>query len=625
MIMNKVTTSVVAMMSLPMIAWAEEATLQLNAPSAVAVGDKFRIEYVLNAQGTDFRCDLDNVAGLRILAGPSTSTSQSYTLINGQPSSSIRTSFAFYVTATQEGSVTLPAATVKVSGSSLSSKPVTIKVLPADEAAKTQQGGNGSSQQSTRNSNQQQSSAIGKDDVQLDMALSKTSVYEGEALLASVKLYFRNQRVTNISDAKLPDYEGFTVQDIDIPENQQTQLEHYKGANYSSYVLKQSLLYPQHAGTITIPSASVTAVAQVVVSRRSGGFFDFPMDYAQNVEVPAHSSAKTITVKPLPEGKPASFLGGVGQFTMQASLSKEQIRANEALTYRIEIEGNGNLKYMRDPQPEFPADFEVYDPKVDLNVKATTAGVTGKKVIEYTLIPRYAGTFQIPAVEMSYFDPKTGKYKTIQTKSFTLNVEKGVDGAGGVGGGGNVSDFSGTNQERLKLLGSDIRYMHPLSADDLRRAEQPFYGTLPYWLFFLVPALAFLLLAVIYRRQLRLNADVELKRTRKANKVAVRRLKEAAQALKQKDVAHFYEATHKSLLGYVSDKLRIPMSELSRDNVEQQLTAHGATPEQTATFVDILSTCEFARYAPSDDARAMDDLYARATAIINDLEVSLKK
>ncbi len=622
--MNKITTSAVVMMTIPALAWAEETTLQVSAPAAVAAGDKFRVEYVLNAQGTDFRCDLESVSGLRILNGPAVSTSQSFSVINGQSSSSVRTSFTYYVMAEREGTFTLPSATVKVGDKTCTSRTASLKVLPADEAAKAKQ--QNGSQQSSQNNRQSQSastSGIGKDDVQLDMALSKTTVYEGEALVASVKLYFKNQRVTNISDAKLPDYEGFTVQDIDLPDNQQTQLERYKGANFSSYVLKQSLLYPQHAGTLTIPSASVTAVAQVVVSRRGGGFFDFPMDYAQNVEVPTTSAAKTITVKPLPDGKPASFLGGVGSFTMKASLSREQIRANEALTYRIEIEGNGNLKYMRDPQPEFPADFEVYDPKVDLNVKATTAGVSGKKVIEYTIIPRYAGTFEIPAVEMSYFDPKSATYKTLRTQPFTLTVDKGAEGAGTPSS--NVSDFSGTNQERLKMLGSDIRYLHALRTSDLHQAEAPFYGTWRYWLCFLVPALAFLILAIVYRRQLRLNADVDLKRTRGANKVAVRRLKEAAAALKQKDVAHFYEAVHKSMLGYVSDKLRIPMSELTRDNVEQQLAAHGVAADRIAQYVDVLSTCEFARYAPSTDARAMDELYARATAIINDLEVSLKK
>jgi hypothetical protein len=618
---KQITTTAVVMMASTLTAFAAETTLQLSAPSAVAVGDKFRVEYVLNAQGSDFRCDLESVSGLRILAGPSVSTSQSMSIINGQRSSSIQTSYSYYLTATTSGTLTLPGASVKVGDKTYTCKPVSLKVLPADESQKaSSQGGQSSGGNASQQSRQ---SGISKDDVQLDIALSKTTVYEGEAVLASVKLYFKNQRVTNISDAKLPDFEGFTVQDVEVPENQQAQLERYKGANFSSYLLKQSLLYPQHAGTVEIPSASVTAVAQVVVSRRSGGFFDFPMDYAQNVEVPTVSAVKHITVKPLPEGKPASFLGGVGTFSMKASLSKEQIRANEALTYRLEIEGNGNLKYMRDPEPQFPADFEVYDPKVDLNVKATTAGVSGKKVIEYTIIPRYAGTFEIPAVEMSYFDPKSGQYKTLTTQAFTLTVDKGADGSGAQGGG--VSDFSGTNQERVKMLGSDVRYIHPLSVGELRQHESPLYGTWRYLLGFILPAALFLVLAIVYRRRLKLNSDLTLKRTLKANKVAVRRLKEAAAALREKNVGKFYESVHKSMLGYVSDKLSIPMSELSRDNVEQQLCDHGATADQAARFVDVLSTCEFARYAPADDAKAMDDLYSRASSILNDLEDSLKK
>lgn len=617
--MTSVATCIVA------TCMAEEVTLQISAPNAVAVGDKFRVEYVLNAQGSGFRCDLEQVAGLQVLSGPNVSTSMSQTFINGQRSSSVKTSFTFYVSATKEGTVTLPAATVSVNGKSYASGTASLKILPADEASKSnsQQQSNASSSNDARQQSTSASNANIKNDVHLDIALSKTKVYEGEAILATVKLYFRNESIVELSDAKLPDFEGFTVQEIDLPQQQAT-LERYQGANYQAYTLKQYLLFPQRSGKIEIPSASVKAVAQVVVSRSSGGFFDFPMAYTQNVEVPAVSAAKSVTVEALPTaGRPASFNGSVGNFTIQASLNPEQVRANEALTYRIEIEGTGNLKYLRNPEPNFPADFEVYDPKVDLATKNTATGVSGKKSIEYTIIPRYAGTFEIPALEFSFFDPKSGQYKTLTTRSFTLNVEKGAEGSGANNGA--VADFSGNSQERLKLLASDVRYLHPLRSDSLKQDDAPFFGTTRYWAFFVFPFVLFLALAFAYRRQLKLNADLDMKRTRKAGKVATKRLKEAAAALKAQDESKFYEAIHKAMLGYVSDKLNIPMSELNRDTVEAQLTDHGATEEQTQRFVDVLSTCEFARYAPSKDAHAMDELYKRASGILDSLEGSLKK
>jgi len=615
--------------SLVSLLQAEEVTFQVKAPSAVAVGDQFQVEYAVNAKGTDFRCNIEE-SGLLVLAGPSIGTRMSSSFNGSQMTRSVSTSCTYYLMAEKEGSFTLPAATVNVDGKTYTSKTAVIKVLPADEPAASggnRQGGQGGTagtgdgNRGGRSSN----ASIGKDDVQLNLEFSKTKVYEGEAILATVKLYFKNHRVIDIVDAKLPDFEGFMVQDIDLPQ-QQVNLERYKGANYQTYVLKQYLLFPQRAGKIEIPSVSVTAVAQIVVTRRgSGFFFDMPMDYTQNVEVPVNSAPRTITVEALPAGKPASYMGGVGNFDIKAQLSADRIKANEVLTYKLEIEGTGNLKYVKEPEPVFPADFEIYDPKVDVSIKTTTKGVSGRKIIEYTVIPRYAGTFEIPAVEFSYFDPKSGQYKTVSTQAFTLMVDKGADTGGAAGGNGNIADFSGTNQERIKLLGNDIRYIHPLSAGDLKRNAVPLYAASLYWLFFLIPLVVFIVIAIIYRRQLKLNADLDLKRTKKANKRAVKRLKEASMALKSQDEGRFYEAVHKAMFGYVSDKLSIPVSELSRDNVEQQLAGHGASADLASRFVDILSTCEFARYAPSHSARAMDEIYRRSCQTLEELEDTLKK
>lgn len=608
---------------------AEEVTFRVKAPSAVAVGDQFLVEYSVNATGNNFRCNIED-SGLRVLTGPAAGTRTSYSSINGgQMSRSVSTSFTYYLMAEKEGSFTVPAATVSVDGKSYTSNTVTIKVLPADEPASggNQQGsrngasGTGGNGQGGRSSN----TSISKEDVQLDIEFSKTKAYEGEAILATLKLYSKNHRVVEIADAKLPDFEGFMVQDIDLPQ-QQANLERYKGANYQTHVLKQYLLFPQRAGKIEIPSVSVTAVAQIVVTRRGGVFFfDMPMDYTQNVEVPVTSAPHTITVEPLPAGKPAAYMGGVGNFNIKAHLSTDHIKANEVLTYKLEIEGTGNVKYVREPEPVFPADFEIYDPKVDVSVKTTSKGMSGRKVIEYTVIPRYAGTFEIPAVEFGYFDPKAGQYRTATSQAFTLTVEKGADGSGAAGSNSNIADFSGTSQERIKHLGNDIRYIHPLSAGDLKQDSVPLYAASLYWLFFLIPLVAFIIIAIIYRRQLKLNADLDLKRTKKANKLAVKRLREASVALKSQDEGRFYEAVHKAMLGYVSDKLSIPVSELSHENVEQQLIGHGASADLAAQFVEILSTCEFARYAPTHSTRTMDELYVRSGKMLESLEDTLKK
>lgn len=603
--------------------WAAP-TFRAQAPASVAVGQQFRLEYVVTARASGISVDLKDT-DFEVLYGPTTSSSSSTSIVNGQMSSEVRTTFSYVLSATKEGTFTLPAATIKVDGETLTSNSISVKVLPADQQPAGQSAGARSQQGGTQ-------AKFNKDDVHLVLDLSKTSAYEGEAIVATLKLYWRNTQMSNPSDVKLPDFEGFTVQDMDN-DNAQASLEHYNGANYQMYPLVKWLLFPSRSGELTIPSASLTANVAIVSTRRTGGFFDWPMEYTENVAVPLRSAARKVNVKSLPAGKPASYMNAVGSFNVKSVLTADKVRANDAVIYRITIDGVGNLKYVKEPEPEFPTDFEVFDPKVDLRTRATSSGVQGKKTIEYTIIPRHAGKFEIPSLVFSYFDVKSGQYKTIRTDSYTLEVEKGPN-EGNAGGG--AVDFSGTNQERIRVLGNDIRYLHSVDADrlDLGRINpetgkpeplKPFYGTLAYWLFFLVPFLAFVILAFIYRRRIRRMADIAGMRTRRAGKVAERRLKAAKKALNAKDENAFYEAIHKAILGYVCDKLRIPLSDLTQDTVSEMLEKHSVRPETIHDVKEVLDTCQFARYAPSTDSQAMDVLYKKTSKVIDRLESEIKK
>ena len=608
------------------MAWAE-TTFRAKAPSSVAVGQQFRLEYTVTARASGISVDLSD-SGFDVLYGPTTSSSSSTSIVNGQMSSEIRTTFSYVLSATKEGTFTLPAATIKVDGETYTSNSVQVKVLPADE----QTSGSGSSA-SARSQQGGAQAKFNKDDVHLVLDLSKTSAYEGEAIVATLKLYWRNTQMGNPSDVKLPDFEGFTVQDMDN-DNAQASLEHYNGANYQMYPLVRWLLFPSRSGELTIPAATLTANVAIVTTRRTGGFFDWPMEYTENVTVPLRSSPRKVNVKALPAGKPASYMNAVGNFNIKSELTASQVRTNDAVIYRITIDGVGNLKYVKEPQPEFPTDFEVFDPKVDLSTRATSSGVSGKKTIEYTVIPRHAGKFEIPALEFGYFDIKSGQYKTLRTDSHSLEVEKGPDDGSSNSGG--AVDFTGTNQERIRVLGNDIRYLHNIDADrlDLGRINaetgkpeplKPFFGSFAYWMFFLIPFLAFVILAFIYRRRIRRMADIAGMRTRRAGKVAERRLKAAKRALTAKDENAFYEAIHKAILGYVCDKLRIPLSDLTQDTVSEMLERHSVRPETIHEVKEVLDTCQFARYAPSTDSQAMDVLYKKTSKVIDRLESEIKK
>ena len=605
------------------IVWAD-TTFRAKAPSSVAVGQQFRLEYVVTARASGITVDLKDT-GFDVLYGPTTSSSSSTSIVNGQMSSEIRTTFSYVLSATKEGTFTLPAATIKVDGETLTSNSVLVKVLPADQ----QPEGHSSSSHSQQGGAQ---AKFNKDDVHLVLDLSKTSAYEGEAIVATLKLYWRNTQMGNPSDVKLPDFEGFTVQDMDN-DNAQASLEHFNGANYQMYPLVKWLLFPSRSGELTIPAATLTANVAIVSTRRTGGFFDWPMEYTENVAVPLRSAARKVNVKSLPTGKPSSYMNAVGNFNVKTVLTADKVRANDAVIYRITIDGVGNLKYVKEPEPEFPTDFEVFDPKVDLSTRSTSSGVQGKKTIEYTVIPRHAGKYEIPALEFSYFDVKSGQYKTIRTDSYTLEVEKGPNESNT---GGGAVDFTGTNQERIRVLGNDIRYLHSVDADRLDMGKinpetgkpeplKPFFGTLAYWMFFLVPFIAFVILAFIYRRRIRRMADIAGMRTRRAGKVAERRLKTAKKALNAKDENAFYEAIHKAILGYVCDKLRIPLSDLTQDTVSEMLEKHSVPATTIREVKDVLDTCQFARYAPSTDSQAMDVLYKKTSKVIDRLESEIKK
>jgi len=609
--------SIILILSLSVIAaWADVSfQARVQGGNTVEAGTRFQVEYELGATCDNFDCDW-SVAGIRVVSGPFSSSYMSRSIVNGKSTVSNTTTYTYVLIAEKEGSYTLPAAKAVAGGKTYTSNTISLKVLPPDPNNKQSQSASSGRRQS--NSSSTNATEIGKNDVLLAVDLSKTTVYEGEALMATMTLYFRNFNIANIQDAKFPGLEGFTVQEIELDPNRQTTTVQYKGGNYRAYSIRQWLLFPQHSGEIKISPSSLTAIAQVYTGRRS--FWDDPFNVYQNVQVPVTSPERVVTVKTLPKGKPASYMNAVGEFTVKSEMTANKVKANDALIYRIIINGTGNLKYVREPKPDFPADFEVYDPKSDLQSRTTTQGVTGKKVIEYTIIPRFGGAFTIPPVEFTYFSTNKGKYETLKTEKFTLEVEKGSNE--GQSNAGSV-DFSGVNQERIKVLGSDIRYIHNIDPDGLEEDDEPFYGTLSYWLWFVLPSLAFGILLFVYRRELKLRADVVGLRNRKANKVATKRLKDAAEFLKNHQVSAFYESVHKAILGYVADKLSMPLSEMTGDSIREELAKRNVDNDLIQRCSDVLSTCEFARYAPSSDDSAMDKLYEEASDTIDQMERAL--
>lgn len=582
---------------------ATDVVFKANAPEAVVMGEQFRLTFTVNAEGRDIR--VPTIPDFEVLMGPSQSTSYSSSWVNGQSKSETSVSFTYILMPKKEGTFTIPEATIKVNGANYKSNSLTIKVLPADKAGKEAANDAAAKGQ------------ISKDDLFVTMDVSKRSLYEQEGLLVTFKAY--SSLIFQINNLKYPEFEGFLVQEIDLPADKQAVLENYKGRNYQTVLMRQVLLYPQRSGKITIGAGRYDALARVRIQQRTGSLFDDFFDSYRDINKVLTTNPVTIDVKPLPSGKPASFSGGVGSFTMSSEISAKKVKANEAVTIKLKLSGNGNVKLLKNPEVKFPNDFDIYDPKVETDVKTTTAGVSGSKTIEYMAIPRYAGKFEIPAVEFSYFDIKSGAYKTLKSEAFELEVEPGE---GGNAAAPVVSNFN--NKESVKYLGKDVRYLKTkgfrfVTPDDI------FYGSLANILWYVIPALLFIAFFVIYRKQVRENANIALVRTKRANKVATKRLKIAGKLMAENKREAFYEEILRALWGYLSDKLSIPQAELTKDNVEAELAKYGVSENLMSEFMDILNTCEFARYAPSAETDAMDKLYQLTVDAIEKMESTIKK
>lgn len=578
--------------------WANNVRFAVDGPRQVIQGQQFQLEYTLyNASGKDLK--LPEFKGCKVLY-QGTSSGTSVSVVNGKVDRQTTETHVITLRAEKEGSYTFAPATISADGRTLSTNTWKLTVLPPDKASASSGRSGGQSSDNTT--------------LFARLILSKSRIYEQEAVLATIKLYTQASGV-QAENYSFPSFEGFVVQDIDLPQNTSFSLENYNGVNYKVAVLKQCLLFPQRTGKITITPGKFDF--QVETYQLVNGPFG-PMRVPQGVSRSVSTNTTSVEVMPLPSGKPVSFMGGVGDFSLSSSISSTHVKANEAITLKLTIKGSGNLKYLKNPELQLPNDFDTYDPKVDVNVKASAGGVSGTRTVEYTTIPRFAGTFKIPAVEFSYFDIKSKSYKTLRTEAYEITVDKGAPGSGGK----TVTNFS--NKEDLKLLNQDIHY---IKLDKMNLVQTPtlYIDNWVYWLWYIVPALAFIVFVIINRKQAKANANVALMKNRKANKVASKRLKVAGKYLKNHDREHFYDEVLKAVWGYLSDKLGLPNSELTKDNVAAELEKYGASAELIAEFNDILGRCEFAQYAPSQTDEAMDELYTQTVEAIGKMENTVKK
>ena len=590
--------------------FADDITFVASAPKSVVLGQHFRLTYTVNT--TDAKePQIADMPDFEILSGPNISTQQSYSNINGKTTSSVSVTFTYILLPKNEGDFTIQPAKINAKGEEYTSNSLSIKVLPEDKASSASQGGGRRVQNSNNSAN------ITSEDLFMRATLSKTKVYEQEAVLLTYKVYSA-VNLTNLS-FPTPELKGFNIQEVELPKEKQFELEHYNGRNYNTIVWRQFVLFPQQSGTLEIPSLDFEAVV-AVQNRRSADPFEMMFNgFAGYVDVKKMLKTKALKldVEKLPSGRPADYSGGVGDYRISATISDTKLKTNNEFTLKVIVKGSGNMRLLGNPQLDLPTEFESYEPVVDNKFKLTSNGFKGEKVYEYLITPKASGTYTIPAAHMSFFNTSTGKYETISTQSFTVEVEKGSETVP------TVIDNTQISKEKGKILASDIRHIK-YGDEAASVADGTFFTSTRYLLIYVVSLLLAFLFLVIYRKKVAENADISLVRTKKANKVATKRLKVAKALMKQNNVDGFYDEILKAVWGYISDKLSMPMSQLTKDNISSTLLSRSVSAELIAEFQDILSQGEFARYAPGDKEAAMERLYTMSINVISKMENSIK-
>ncbi len=595
----------IILLFLYLYAEGQDISVVADYPEVVRTGQQFSITWTINSGGGNFSAP--SFDGFYKLMGPQTSYSSSTQIINGKVSMETSYSYVYYLQALNEGKFVIPPATFTYKNKSYYSDSLRIEVIGGNTAAQQNVQGAGS-----KNANEPVEDNGG--DVLVNLILDKKEVFLGEYIVATVKIYSRVD-ISGINEIKFPGFEGFLKTDITTPPLTSLRRENINGTIYGTGVVQQFLLYPQISGEITIDPVEISVLIQQKTGRSDPFFGDFFSTYTTIPKV-ALSKALKVKVNPLPGIKPAGFSGIVGKATLNASLNKDTVNVNDAVNLKLVISGSGNLKLANAPEMKLPADLEVYDPKITDDLKNGINGTSGQKTFEFLLIPRHYGEFTIPPVSYSYFNISARRYENLTTPELHFYARKSADQNAG------ITVYGGVSKEDVKYLGKDIRFIKS-DPGILKKSGNILFSKRSFYSIYAFALILFLVILFIRREHIRRNSDLSTVRNRKAGKVAVKRLREAEKCIKEKQPDKFYEEILKAIWGYLSDKLNIPVSELTRNSAVNSLTEKGIDEAEINNLTSILDTCEFARFAPSSSATEAEKIYEGASKFIRLVENSI--
>ncbi len=599
------------MASIQLLDAQSDVSFKTICKKQVSVGEQFQVSYELNGDGKDFKSP--NFTNFEIIGGPFTSTSSSVQIINGSVSRTNTQTFSFHLRAIKEGVFTIPSASITVDRKKITSEPCEINVT----ASATSSGNYSNNTSNSTNNNN-------KKEVFLKATPNKKKVYQGEQILLTYNIYYTIP-ISQLSVSKSPSYSGFWTKDIsDNDGSLQQSSTIIDGQPYNVATIKEMVLFPQKAGELTIEPLELSCLAQIRQQRQRTNTYDPFEDFFgdvlgtsyTNVRKEIKSQPITIEVLPLPTAnKPNSFNGAVGQFTFTSKIDKNELKVNEAFTLTLTVSGKGNIELLELPKPILPPDFEVYDPKISTTVKNNALGIYGSKKAEYIIIPRVSGDFTLDDIEFSYFNPSLKKYETLKSDIHAIQVQKGESSTS--------SAIYTPGQADIKYLGSDIRHIN-VNDNDLNITGVNFFMSTTYIIIIAGMIVIFVVVLVIYKKVNKFNKNQALVKNKQATKVAKKRLNNAHKYMISNEQNSFYEEFSQALWGYISDKLNIVRSQLSMDSVREIMLSKEVSEDIVNEFVELLNNCEYARFAPGDANKKMDELYQKGIELITKAEKHLK-
>lgn len=552
------------------------------------------------------------VPGAKIMYFEHTGSSSSMSTINGRTTSTSSNRYTLTLRAVKQGSYTF--GPVSVAG--VKSNQVSYVIGNASSGTPSQpssNSGNSTSQPATASKNGDDDSKpkfIGKGDSNLFMRASVTSssVYEQQALVYTVKLYTTYDAVKFIGATAAPKFDGFVVEESKDVSRSLT-YETYNGKTYATAVIARYIIFPQMPGQLKVTGNTYT----VSVDQRE--YYHDPfwgnMSYSTPLQLNVTPNDLVVNVRPLPTPKPADFSGGVGKFAISSVLKSKELKTNVAASIIYTVKGTGNLKYIQLENLDdlYPAQLEVYSPTTDVQAEVEGSNVSGSVTFDYSIMPLEEGFFTIPDVKLVYFNPETGKYESSVARGYRVQVGKGV-----------ASDKSQSVSTRKMN-----NVLENVDVSKLRKSITPLVDRFSFWLWYIIPVVL-LLAAQAYRRYYdKSHSDMAAYYSKRADRYARRRLKKANKFMRGGKSDQFYDELLRGLWGYLADKLKIPTSELMRDNIRLLLDQKGVEDSVISPFLELLDQCEYAKYSPEGGEHGMQKLYDEAITVINNMEKSLKE